>query len=84
MVHKITEDSPVADMDVSTLKLKNAKVFILVETFDETYSQDIVQKHSYAQDDWLENVKFDTNFRTNADGELELYVNELDNVIPIA
>ncbi len=84
LVHKITEDSPVIGMDVATLKLKNAEVFILIETFDETYSQDIVQKHSYAQNDWLENVKFDTNFRTNPNGELELYINELDNLVPVS
>jgi inward rectifier potassium channel len=83
LVHKITEDSPVANMNIDELKLKNAEVFILIETFDETYSQDIVQKHSYAQNDWIDNVKFDTNFRTNTAGNLELHVNELDKLITL-
>ena len=83
LVHKITEDSPVANMNIDDLKLKNAEVFILIETFDETYSQDIVQKHSYAQNDWIDKVKFDTNFRTNTAGNLELHVNELDKLITL-
>ena len=83
LVHKITDDSPVANMNIDDLKLKNAEVFILIETFDETYSQDIVQKHSYAQNDWIDKVKFDTNFRTNTAGNLELHVNELDKLITL-
>ena len=83
LVHKVSEDSPVFGMHIDELKAKNAEIFILVETFDETYSQDIVQKHSYGGNDWMDEVKFDTNFRTNAKGELELYVNELDKLVSI-
>ena len=83
LVHKITEDSPLYGLDLETIKKRNGEVLVLIETFDETYSQDIVKKHSYAHEDWLENVKFAGNFRPNAKGELELYIDELSKVVPV-
>ena len=83
LVHKITEDSPLYQLDVEQIRKRNGEVFILIETFDETYSQDIVHKHSYADEDWLENVKFDANFRPDENGKLVLYIDELSNVTPI-
>jgi inward rectifier potassium channel len=83
IVHKINAESPLNQMSVEDIQRKNGEVFILVETFDETYAQEIVQKHSYAQKDWLENVKFDANFRSNERGELELHIDELSNYSPI-
>lgn len=83
VVHKISEDSPLYNVDLETIKSRNGEVLILIETFDETYAQDIVQKHSYAHEDWLENVKFEGNFRPNGKGELELYIDELSNVVSL-
>lgn len=82
-VHKITDDSPLFGLTLEEIKARRAEVFILVETFDETFSQEIVQKHSYAAHDWLEKVKFAPNFRPNNKGQLELYINEIDHVTPI-
>lgn len=83
LVHKIDDSSPLYNLSLNDLKKRNAEVIIMVETFDETFAQTILQKHSYAQDQWLENVKFERNFRTNEKGELVLYINELDNLTPI-
>ncbi|MBI1836908.1 MAG: ion transporter [Flavobacteriia bacterium] len=79
IVHKITDDSPLHNLSLDEIKLKKAEIFVLIETFDETFSQEIVQKHSYASEDWVENVKFESNFRPNANDQLELFINELDN-----
>ncbi len=83
LVHKISDASPLFGLTVNDLKKRNAEVVIMVETFDETFAQTIIQKHSYAQDQWIENVKFDKNFRADENGKLVLYVNELNKVIPV-
>lgn len=83
LVHKITETSPLYGIGVKELIERNAEVVILVKTFDETYSQSLLRKHSYAQEQWRENVKFDTNFKTNSEGQVELYVNEIDKLVEV-
>ncbi|MGV3632296.1 MAG: ion channel [Bacteroidota bacterium] len=83
LVHKITEDSPLSGLTVRELRERNAEVVILVKTFDETYSQSLLKKHSYAQEQWKEDVKFATNFKTNAQGQVELYVDRIDDLIAL-
>ena len=83
LVHKIDESSPVFNVSLSELIKRNAEVIVMVETFDETFGQMIIQKHSYAQHQWLEGVKFDRNFRTNGDGKLTLHIKELNNISAI-
>lgn len=83
IVHKINEDSPLYGLTLEEIKLKRAELFILIETFDETFSQEIVQKHSYGMEDWLENVKFEPNFKQNENGKIELYVNEISKYTTI-
>ncbi|MES2590073.1 MAG: ion channel [Bacteroidota bacterium] len=83
LVHKISENSPFNGIGVKELIERNAEIVILVKTFDETYSQSLLRKHSYAQEQWKENVKFATNFTTNDKGEVELFVNQIDELIEI-
>ncbi len=84
IVHAITDDSPFKGMTVTDLKNRNAEVLVLVEAFDETHSQSVKEKKGYSGDKWLEGYKFDRNFRASKkDGTLELFINELDNVIPV-
>jgi len=83
IVHAITEDSPFYGLSVTDLQRRNAEVLVLVEAFDETHSQSVKEKKGYGSDQWLEGHKFDRNFRPGRDGKLELFIDELDNVIPI-
>jgi inward rectifier potassium channel len=78
LVHKITEDSPLYNINFNELVKRNGEVIILVETFDETFSQTILQKHSYACEQWLENVKFERNFEANEQGHIELNVQDIN------
>jgi inward rectifier potassium channel len=78
LVHKITEDSPLYNIPFEELKIRHAEVTLLVETFDETFSQTILQKHSYASEQWLENVKFERNFEANERGQIELNVQDIN------
>lgn len=80
LVHKINDNSPLFGLSLIDLKRRNAEVIVMVETFDETFGQMIIQKHSYAEEQWLEDVKFDRNFRMDENGRLTLYIDELNNL----
>lgn len=83
VVHKIDENSPFHGMSLEDLKKRNCEVVIFLETFDETFGQEIIQKHSYGCDQWLEKVKFDLNFHSNPNGKIDLKINELNKTVPL-
>lgn len=83
IVHAITEDSPFHGLSVTDLKRRNAEVLVMVEAFDETHSQNVKEKKGYGGDQWLEGHRFDRNFKPGKDGKLELFIDELDKVVPI-
>jgi inward rectifier potassium channel len=83
VVHKITSDSPLYNLTVSDLNRRHAELVVLFETFDETFGQEIIQKHSYAGDQWLENVKFDLIYGPNEKGQLEIQVKNINLFSPI-
>lgn len=78
VVHPINETSPVKGLRPADLIARNTEILILIEAYDETHGQMVVEKHSYGKDDWQEGVKFDRNFRVNEDGTIELFIDELD------
>lgn len=80
VVHKIKDDSPLYDLSLAELKSRNAEVVILVESFDETFSQTILTKHSFGGDQWLENVKFARNYDISDDGIVVLHVDQIDEL----
>lgn len=83
IVHKIEESSPLFNLTVKDLKERHAELIVLFETFDETFGQEMIQKHSYADEQWLENVKFDMIYGPNKNGILEIQVKNIDQVSPI-
>jgi inward rectifier potassium channel len=83
VVHKITESSPLYKLNVNMLQERHAELVVLFETFDETFAQEMIQKHSYAEDQWMENVKFDMIYGPNVNGQLEIQVKNIDLVSPI-
>ncbi len=78
-VHKVDEDSPLYNLSFSALEKRNVEVIVLVKAFDETFSQEIFEKHSYAHHHWKQNVKFKRNFKVNDKGVVELYVDQLND-----
>ncbi|MCT4561400.1 MAG: ion channel [Crocinitomicaceae bacterium] len=83
VVHKIDEKSPFYKTNIQELKKRNCEIVIFLETFDETFGQEIIQKHSYGADQWLEKVKFDLNFHSNPNGKIDLKINELNKTVPL-
>lgn len=80
VVHKISEKSPIYNLSLAELKQRNAEVVILVESFDEVFSQTIFTKHSFAGEQWVENVKFVKNYDITDDGAIILHVNQIDEI----
>ncbi len=78
IVHLIDEDSPLLGLDVTNIKERSAEIIILLEGYDETFSQGIVRRHSYANEQWLADVKFTRNFVTDDFGSIILNLDELD------
>lgn len=78
LVHAIDESSPFYGLSLAEIQEKDTELLIIVEAFDETFSQSVLQKHSYAQHQWKDQVKFKRNFAANDIGEIELNIRELD------
>lgn len=77
LVHIVNEESPFFEKSVIEINDMETEVLILVEAFDETFSQMVIQKHSYAHHQWQENMRFKKNFSANDDGKIILNIHEL-------
>lgn len=80
IVHVINEQSPLFGMSVEKIREQGTEVLILVEAFDETFSQMVLQKHSYAGHQWLGGVRFKRNFNAADNGKIILNIHELDEL----
>lgn len=80
IVHEIDEESPLFGMDINAIRARNCEVLALVEAFDETHHQTVIERRSYAEEQWISNVRFARNYKTTDEGSLELYIRELDNL----
>jgi inward rectifier potassium channel len=83
VVHKIDEESPLFGLSLESIKARNVELIVFLETFDEKFVQEILQKHSYAGSQWAENLKFDLNFGPLPNGTIEVRVNDLNKTIPL-
>lgn len=80
LVHVIDEESPLYDLTLSEIRGKLAELLILIEAFDETYSQMVIRKHSYAEHQWATGVKFKRNFSSDDSGTIVLNINEISDL----
>ncbi len=80
LVHVINEDSPLYDLTLTEIKGKLAELLIIIEAFDETYSQTVIRKHSYAEHQWATGVKFKKNFSADDTGTIILNINEISDL----
>lgn len=84
LVHVIDEESPLYDLNLSEIKEKLAELLIVIEAFDETYSQTVVRKHSYAEHQWASGVKFKKNFSADENGTIILNIHEISDLEPLS
>ena len=71
------------DVNLQEMIGRNGEFIIVIECFDQTHQQTIMETHSYGSEDWVEGVKFKRNFSANEEGRIVLHINELDDLIPL-
>jgi len=83
IVHLIDEQSPLYGLTLRDISKRGTEVLVLVEAFDETFSQTVLQKHSYAEHQWIANMRFKRNFAADDSGKVVLNIHELNDLEPL-
>ncbi len=68
VVHQIDENSPLLNYTNEQLNKLDAELLVLVNYYDETFSQQVYQRHSYTFDEIQIDKTFVQNFYYNVDG----------------
>ncbi|MGB3948722.1 MAG: ion channel [Bacteroidia bacterium] len=68
--HPIDENSPLYGMTLNDLKKAEAEFMILLNGFDDTFSQNVSARYSYVSDELAEGVKFISVFGENDKGQI--------------
>jgi inward rectifier potassium channel len=80
VVHPIDETSPLWGKTAEDLVRLQAEVLILVKGYDDTFSQTVLARHSYRQDEFLWNRRFAPAFFVDDDGDLVLELKKVGEV----
>lgn len=83
IVHPIDEESPFFERSPEDLKEMNVEVIVLVEAFDESFSQTIFANSSYCDEEFLYGVKWKPMYYPdpNGSGKTVLDLSAIDEVI---
>lgn len=68
IVHPIDEESPLFQRTPEEIKEMNVEVIVLIEAFDETFSQTIFANGSYCDEEFLYGVKWKPMYYPDPDG----------------
>lgn len=77
IVHPIDEFSPLHGMTAQSLRECGAEFLVLLNGFDETFSQTVHTRSSYTGDEVVPGAKFRTMFEVADDGELAVDIRKL-------
>ena len=81
IVHPIDEKSPLNGVDEQTLRDSEAEILILLNGFDETFSQNVHTRSSYKADEIIWGARFSPMFDApHADGTLSVDIRKLHDV----
>ncbi len=85
IVHPIDEESPLFERTAEDLKEMNVEVIVLIEAFDETFSQTIFANGSYCDEEFLWGVKWKPMYRPDpaGSGKTILDLSAIDEVVEI-
>lgn len=84
LVHKVDDKSPFYGLNAEQIKQRNAELIVIAEALDETFSQNIIEKRSFAGDQWIDGVKFKRSYFVNDAGKIELRIDQLNEVEAIS
>ena len=80
IVHPIDENSPFFKKTARDLEKMNVEVIVLIEGFDETFSQTVHSNGSYCDEEVLWNVRFKPMYFPGSDGRTVLNLDAIDEV----
>ena len=85
IVHPIDEESPLFGRTPDDVKEMNVEVIVLVEAFDESFSQTIFANSSYCDEEFLWDVKFKPMYYPDPDGSGKtiLDMSVIDEVVEV-
>ena len=83
IVHPIDKDSPLFGKTAKDLERMNMEVIVLIEGFDETYSQTVHASGSYCDEELLWNVKFKPMYYPGKNLQTVLDLDTIDEVAKV-
>ncbi len=85
IVHPIDDTSPLKGCSAEELRARDAELLILLNGFDETFSQTVHTRSSYKVDEVVWGAKFRNMFNpSDEDGTISVDIRKLDDFDPIA
>jgi inward rectifier potassium channel len=80
IVHPIDSASPFFGKTREDLAKESAELLILIQGFDDTFSQVVHSRYSYRHDDIVWGAKFNPAFKVDPHGDLVVEVNRIDEM----
>jgi inward rectifier potassium channel len=80
VVHPINEESPLFGRTEADLERLQAEVLILVEAFDETFSQTVHARYSYRHEEIVHGARFVPAFHFDEHGDMVISSDRLDEI----
>lgn len=80
VVHPIDSDSPLFGKTAEDLAKVSAELLILIQGFDDTFSQSVHSRYSYRHDQLVWGAMFTPAFKVDAKGDLVLELNRIDEM----
>jgi inward rectifier potassium channel len=80
IVHPIDSDSPFFGKSAADLARLSAELLILIQGFDDTFSQVVHSRYSYRHDEMVWGAKFIPSFKVDPKGDLVVEVDRIDEM----
>lgn len=82
VVHPLDEKSPLYNVTPEDLKNSNATFAVLVQAFDETFSQTVHSRTSYEHDEIVWGARFKPTFYNDETGKVNLHMGKISDYMP--
>jgi inward rectifier potassium channel len=80
LVHPITSESPLHDLNDGDLARANAEVLIVLQGFDDTFRQSVYARCSYRHDEIVWGSRFRPAFHPSDEGEMVLDLDRINDM----
>ncbi len=80
VVHPIDAESPFFGKTREDLAKVSAEILILIQGFDDTFSQQVHSRYSYRHDEFVWGAKFIPTFKVDTKGDLVVEVDRIDEM----